>query len=350
MNRSTFLCLALLPALALAAEGALKPADPPLRLTRAKKVTTTARDEVTGQFNAAKTLPLGFELGGRIQRVNVKKGELVKQGRLLGSLDPEISDAQVQQAEAGVAAAEAGAELAADVAGRNQKLAGEGSVSDVQNKSAQVTSKQAAGQLAMARAQLAQAKAARKRHDLYAPFTGTIVDAPDQPGMLIGPGMPQFILMQLDTLVLKATISETARAVVRPGLKVRVTSVATGQSTEDAVVRVVLPSADPQSRRVPVEIDVPNADGRFTAMTLGKASLPLGDARAAVIIPATALGTAGGDHLFVVQKDGTLKRLAVTVVERSGRDITVVPPEPVDQLVDYPTSALVEGTKISSAR
>jgi membrane fusion protein, multidrug efflux system len=138
--------------------------------------------------------------------------------------------------------------------------------------------------------------------------------------------------------------------VVKPGLKVRVTSVATGASTDDAVVRVVLPSADPQSRRVPVEIDVPNQDGRFVAMTLGKASLPLGEARPAVVIPATALGTAGGDHVFAVAKDGTLKRLAVTVVERSGRDVTVVPPEPVEQLVDYPTSTLVEGTKVSSAR
>ncbi len=350
MNRSTLFSILLLPALALAAEVGLKPADPPLRLVRAKKVQSTARDEVTGQFNAAKTLPLGFELGGRVSRVNVKKGELVKQGRLLGSLDPEITDAQVLQAEAGVAAAEAGAELAADVAGRNQKLAGEGSVSDVQNKSAQVTAKQAAGQLAMAKAQLAQARAARKRHDLYAPFAGTIVDAPDQPGMLIGPGMPQFILMQLDTLVLKATISETARGIVKPGLKVRVTSVSTGASTDDAVVRVVLPAADPQSRRVPVEIDVPNADGRFTAMTLGKAQLPLGDSRAAVVIPATALGTTGGDHVFAVQREGTLRRVSVTVVERSGRDVTVLPAEPVEQLVDYPTASLVEGTRVLSAR
>lgn len=350
MTRSLLLTALLLPALALAGETSLKPADPPVRLVRAKKALSTSRDEVTGQFNAAKTLPLGFELGGRIYRVNVKKGEVVRAGKLLGSLDPEISDAQVAQAEAGVAAAEAGAELAADVAGRNQKLAGEGSVSDVQNKSAQVTAKQAAGQLAMARAQLAQAKAARKRHDLYAPFSGTVVDAPDQPGMLIGPGMPQFILMQLDTLVFKATISEAARAQVKPGLKVKVTSVATGATTDDATVRVVLPSADPQSRRVPVEIDVPNADGRFVAMTLGKASLPLGDSRQAIVIPATALGTAGGDHIFAVQKDGTLKRFAVTVAERSGREVTVLPPEPVDQLVDYPTSTLVEGTKVSSAR
>jgi membrane fusion protein, multidrug efflux system len=350
MKRLTLFALVAAPLLAVAGENALQIGDPPVRLVRARKVQSVSRDEVTGQFMAAKTLPLGFEVGGRIQKVNVKKGEVVKTGRLLGSLDPEIIDAQIQQAEAGVAAAEAGAELALDVSGRTQKLSAEGSVSDVQNKSAAVTAKQAASQVAMAKAQLAQAKAGRRRHDLFAPFNGTIVDAPDQAGMLIGPGMPQFILMQLDTLVLKATISEAARGVVKPGLKVRVTSVSTGASTEDAVVRVVLPSADPQSRRVPVEIDVPNQDGRFTAMTLGKASLPLGDPRQAVVIPATALGTAGGDHVFAVAKDGTLKRLGVSVVERGGKEITIVPPEVVEQLVDYPTSTLVEGTKVSSAR
>jgi multidrug efflux pump subunit AcrA (membrane-fusion protein) len=112
----------------------------------------------------------------------------------------------------------------------------------------------------------------------------------------------------------------------------------------------VLPAADPSSRRVPVEIDVPNKDGRFVAMTLGKASLPLGDARAAVVIPATALGTTGGDHIFAVTREGTLKRLPVNVVERNGREITVVPTEAVEQLVDYPTSTLVEGTRVSAVR
>lgn len=339
-----------LPLAAPAAEVGLKPSDPQLRLVRARKVQSTARDEVTGQFNAARTLPLGFEVGGRLMRVRVKKGDLVRAGTIVGQLDPEIVDAQVAQAEAGVAAAEAGAELATDVAGRNQKLSVEGSVSDIQNKNAQMTAKQAAAQVQMAKAGLAQAKAARRRHDLAAPFTATVVDAPEQIGMMIGPGMPQFILMQLDTLVLKATISEAARAVVKPGLKVKVTSVATGASTEDAAVRVVLPSADPQSRRVPVEIDVPNQDGRFVAMTLGKASLPLGDARAAVAIPATALGTSGGDHVFAVDSGGTLRRVSVNVAERQGRDLTVVPAEPVDQLVDYPTSALVEGTKVTAVR
>lgn len=337
------------PGPAEATETGLKAPEQPLRLTRARKVTSTSRDEVTGMLTAARTLPLGFEVGGRLMTVRVKKGQAVRAGQLLGQLDPEISDAQVAQAEAGVAAAEAAAELAQDVAGRNQKLQAEGSVSDIQNRGAQTQAKQAQAQVAMAKAQLAQAKAARKRHDVYAPFAATVVDAPEQVGMTIGPGMPQFILQQLDTLVLKATISEAARAQVKPGLKVQVASVATGLQV-DGRVRVVLPSADPQSRRVPVEVEVPNADGRLVANTLARASLPLGDPRDAVAIPATALGTSGGDHVFAVGSDGTLRKVAVTVLERSGKEVTVLPSEPVEQLVDYPSAALVEGTKVSAVR
>ena len=69
----------------------------------------------------------------------------------------------------------------------------------------------------------------------------------------------------LDTLVLKTTVAESARARLKPGSKVRVESIGAAASTDDAVVRTILPSADAVTRRVPVEIEVPNADGRFVA-------------------------------------------------------------------------------------
>ncbi len=327
-----------------------KPAAVPLKLARARVVTSTARDEVTGQLFSSKLGPLGFEVGGRLLKTKVQKGEVVKEGQLLGQLDPEIIDAQVAGAEAAVAAAEAGAEMATDVAARNEKLKSEGSVSDVQSKGATTTSKQAQAQLQGARAQLAQAKAGRKRHDLKAPFGGTVVDAPDQIGGMVGPGMPVYIIQQLDPLILKTTITEDARAVVKPGLKVKVSSVAGAASTDDAVVKVVLASADPQTRRIPVEISVPNPDGRFVANTLARAVLPMGSAQPAVAIPATALGTTGGDHVFAVSASGELKRVSVKVLERTGKEVIISSPVPLDQIVDYPTSALVEGTKITASR
>lgn len=317
-----------------------------VRFVAARPVQSSATEVVTGQLGPSKLLPLGFEVGGRLASSRVSKGDQVKTGQLLGSLDTEIIDAQVAQAEAAVAAAEAGAALALDVASRNEKLKAEGSVSDVQSRQADTQAKAAQAQVAQAKAGLAQAKAGQKRHFLRALFPGTVIDAPDNTGGMVGPGTPVYIVMQLDPLVLKATLPEKVRASLAAGQKVRVEAVGSDAMTDEAVIKVVLPSADPQTRRVPVEVLVPNGDGRFVANTLAKLTLSVGGEKSAVVIPATALGLMGGAHVFVVDGKGTLRRVKVTVLERTPTQVTVVPETPVTQVVDY-ASALVEGTQVT---
>ncbi|MER2564866.1 MAG: efflux RND transporter periplasmic adaptor subunit [Myxococcaceae bacterium] len=334
----------------LVAVGALA-ADPPaaakLRLVKAREVKSSSKETVTGQLFPSRMLPMGFELGGRLAVSKVQKGDVVKPGQLLGSLDSEISDAQVMQAEAGVAQAEAVAGLALDVAARNEKLKAEGSVSDVQNRQADVSAKQAQAGLALAKAQLAQARAGRRRHDLKALFAGTIIDAPDTVGGMVGPGNPVYIIMQLDPLTVKVTIPENLRAAVKPGQKVRVEAVGGTATSDDAVVKVLIPSADPQTRRVPVEVSVPNAKGEFVANTLARVVFPVGEARFAFVISSTAMNSTGGDHVYAVGADGTLKKVFVTVIERRGAEVVVSASESLDTVVDYPTTALVEGTKVT---
>ncbi|MCA2977976.1 MAG: efflux RND transporter periplasmic adaptor subunit [Myxococcaceae bacterium] len=325
-------------------------ADPPgakLRFVKAREVRSSSKETVTGQLFPSRMLPMGFEVGGRLAASKVQKGEQVKPGQLLGSLDTEIVDAQVLQAEAGVAQAEAVAGLAADVASRNEKLKAEGSVSDVQNRQADVNAKQAQAGLALAKAQLAQARAGRRKHELRALFPGTVIDAPDTAGGMVGPGNPVWIVMQLDPLVVKVTIPENLRAAIKPGQRVRVEAVGGAAVSDEATVKVVIPSADPQTRRVPVEVSVPNAKGDFVANTLARVILPVGEARNAYVVASTAMNSAGGDHVYAVAADGTLKKVFVTVLERRSAEVVVSSVEPLDTIVDYPTSALVEGTKVT---
>ena len=310
-------------------------------------VTASTRESVTGQLGPSRLLPLGFEVGGRLVVSRVSKGDVVKAGQPLGNLDTEIINAQVAQAEAMLMAAEAGAALALDVAARNEKLKAEGSVSDLQSKQTDAQAKAARAQVAQAQAGVAQARAGQHRHFLTAPFAATVVDAPDNTGGMVGPGLPVYILMQLDPLVLKVTVPEKIRESIKAGLKVRVEATGSGASTDDAVVKVVLPSADPQTRRVPLEITVPNSDGRFVANTLARVTLSLGEPRPAVMIPSTALGTSGGEHVFAVDESGALRRVPVKVMERGNTTVTITTQTPVTQVVDYPTSALVEGTKVT---
>jgi RND family efflux transporter MFP subunit len=279
--------------------------------------------------------------------VLVKKGQAVKKGQVLATLNVEISDAQVAQAEAAVAAAEAGAAMAEDVAARNAKMQEAGSVSDLQNRSVATTARQAKAQLLASQAQLAQARAARRRHELKAPFAGTIIDAPDQVGATVAPGVPLFNLEALDTLILKTTVAQPARTNLKQGSKVRVDAIGGTASSADAVVSVILPSADPATRRIPVEIAVPNADGRFVAHTLARAVLAMGEQQQVQVLPASALSSANGDHVYVVSPAGEVRRVEVQVIERRAREVVVKAATPLDKVIDYPTAGIQDGARVS---
>jgi RND family efflux transporter MFP subunit len=322
------------------------PGPAAVSLAKVVSVKSAPREEITGALNPAKELKLGFEVGGRLARILVRKGAPIGEGQVIAQLDPELADAQVLQAEAAVKAAEAQSTMASDVAGRNAELSKAGSVSDLQNKSSASNATSASAQFQAARAQLAQARASRKRHDLRAPFAGVLIDAPDQVGATVAPGTTLFTLEQLDPLVLKLTVSDAARAVLKVGSRVHVEAVSGGAETPDAWVRAVIPSADPGTRRIPVEVVVPNQDARFTAHTLARAILPMGSVEDAISIPASALSSQGGDHVFMLA-DGEVRRIPVTVIERGAMQIVLKSSQPLDKVVDYPAPDLQDGAKVS---
>ncbi|MGZ3458472.1 MAG: efflux RND transporter periplasmic adaptor subunit [Archangium sp.] len=320
---------------------------PAVSLATPREVRTSLHEEVTGTLFPAQALQVGFELGGRLEKVRVKKGQGVQEGQVIAQLNPEVADAQLAQAQAAVAAAEVSAAMAADVAGRNAKLQQQGNVSDLQNLTSSTQARQAEAQLLAARAQLAQAQAARRKHDLKAPFSGTVTDAPEQVGAIVGPGVSLFGLENLGSLLLKTTVAESLRSGLKPGTKVRVEVIGGGATTEEAVIRTIIPSADPATHRIPVDILVPNKDGRFVANTLARVVLPLGEAQAAQSLPATALVSSGGDHVLVVAPTGEVRRVDVQVLERGMREVVVKAAAPLAKVVEYPTPSLTEGTRVS---
>lgn len=322
---------------------------PALSLVPVQATTAVERERVVGQLFPSKLLPMGFEVGGKLKVSAVVKGQTVRAGQLLGQLYTDVVDAQVAQARAGVMGAQSGARLATDVASRNLGLLDAGSVSDIQSRQATTQANAATAQLAQAQAGLAQALAGQRRHTLRAPFDGTIVDAPDQTGGLIGPGLPVYILMKLDPLIMRATIRESLRTSVKPGTRVEVESVGSDAGTADARVKVVVPSADPQTHRMPIEVEVPNSTGAFVANTLARLSIPVGTAVGAVILPATALDVQG-NAVFTVDANSIIRRVAVRVVGRSSSKVTAVPSQPLVSVVDNPPSTLADGQRSDAPR
>src|SRR4051812_2221418 len=95
-------------------------AFPAVTAAEVKTVRSAPREEITGALNPAKELKMGFEVGGRLARIVVKKGAKVSEGQLIAQLDPEMVDAQVLQAEAAAPAPQAHAADAPRHAPRKQ--------------------------------------------------------------------------------------------------------------------------------------------------------------------------------------------------------------------------------------
>jgi RND family efflux transporter MFP subunit len=321
-------------------------APPAVTAAEVKTVKSAPREEITGALNPAKELKVGFEVGGRLERILVKKGAQVAEGQLIAQLDSDMADAQVQQAEAALKVAEAQAAIAADTAQRNAELAKTNTISEAQNRNAASSAAAAAAQVQAARAQLAQARTNRRKHDLRAPFSGVLIEAPDQVGATVTSNTTLFTLEQLDPLVLKLTVSDSARSLLKVSARVRVEAVGGGATTDEAWVRAVIPSADSSTRRIPVEIVVPNKDSRFTAHTLGRAVLPMGASEDALAAPASALSSEGGDHVFALAAD-QVKRVPVQVIERGAQQVIFRAAQPVEKVVDYPAPDLQDGAKVS---
>jgi membrane fusion protein (multidrug efflux system) len=302
-----------------------------------------ATGDLTGTLVPARALQVGFELGGRLERVQVHKGERVKAGQVLGELNSEMADAQLHAAEAALHAAEAQAENAADVASRMDKLKASGSATDMQERGATLTSRAAAAQVEAARAQLAQARAARSRHVLRAPFAGTIIEAPEQTGATVGPGSALFTLEQLDPLVLRLTVPEATVGALRVGAHLGVAAVGSAAHSSEATIRLVLPSADATTHRIPVELSVPNPEGRFVAHTLAHAQLPVASGEGTQTVPASALAMAGGDHVLVLE-NGLVRRVDVEVLSRTASEVTLRAPRALEKVIDAPPEELQPGS------
>jgi RND family efflux transporter MFP subunit len=219
------------------------------------------RVELEGTLEAQHAAELGFEVSGRLARVNVEVGDTVRAGALLGQLDIAEAVAQATALEAQVRAAEASLELAEDAERRTLPLVASGSIAA--SSGVQATSQQrlARAQLDAARAQLSLARTGMENHSLAAPFPGTITRAPSGVGAVVAPGQVLFALADTSTLKLATTVSEADADLLVEDAEIEI---ATEQGAVRGRVTAILSTLDARTRRVPVVAEFDNAKRKGT--------------------------------------------------------------------------------------
>jgi HlyD family secretion protein len=297
-------------------------------------VEQTVSNTRAGTIKACRRSKLSMPLGGVVDKLLVKKGDLVESGQLLLELWDRDHSAEVQGAEAALNAAKFSqqqscvmAERSGREAQRLQTLAERKLISvdqadnAVSNAAAQRGACDAArAQVNSASAQLAARRSVLERFQLRAPFAGVIAEINGELGEYVTPSPPGVAtppavdLIDTSCLYATAPIDEVDAAALRLGMPVKITLDAfrdrefAGKLTRIAPYVVDL---EKQARTVDVDVrfdtvpeDVVLLIGYSADVTIVLKNLPR-----VLRIPSEALFNT--NKVWVLDSDGKLKKREV---------------------------------------
>lgn len=206
-----------------------------------------------GTVEARYSYKIGPTYAGRIKRLDVHVGDLVRAGQLLGEMDPvdlderaRSQDAVLRRAEAAVREAEARQAYAQSQLRRYEQLVAVRMVSEEVGTAKRQEGQVADAALAGAREELARARAdrsaVRAQHGnlrLVAPVDGIVVARDADPGTTIVAGQAAVEVVDPNSLWINVRFDQVHAAGLVPGLPARIALRSrAGQSLDGHVVRI----------------------------------------------------------------------------------------------------------------
>jgi RND family efflux transporter MFP subunit len=252
------------------------------------------------------------EVAGRVLKDGyaLKVGNVVKEGDLLVHLDTTDVQIEITQAEnnynsakerAGITSASTyQLETAQSELSQAERLFKMGQLPDneyqVKRRAVEVLQTALAMEKVMNEENLHtdESTLAMKKRDLEkmtirAPFDGVISSVVAHPGDLISPGSPIVTLITSSRLVL-GKISEEDFAKIQPGQNALVIFLPYGQFEYHGVVKLLRPTADPETQRHVVELEVTDIDPKKLIPGItGEVTIVTDKRQAKAIIPRRAL-------------------------------------------------------------
>lgn len=329
----------------------------------AKAVSRTI--DLPGEFQPFLSVALHARVTGYVENVLVDRGSVVKEGQLLVELSAPEMKAQIAeaesklesaeadriQAEAQLAGVEATYERLTEAAKTPGAIAGNELIQmqkQVDAAKALLNSRQHASQAAQAA--LDATKTMESYLKVTAPFDGVVMDRLTHPGALVGPNTGSALLdiQQVARLRLVVSVPEEDVGGIVRGATVSFSVPAYPGRTFSGKIARIPPALDPQTRSMPVELDVINK-GRLLAPGMYPAvRWPVRSAEQSLFVPKTSVVTTTERTFVVRNKDGHADWVDVQKGPAEGDLIRVIGPlQPGDLVVKRATDEIRQGTLLN---
>lgn len=285
----------------------------------------------TGTLQAQQLVSVGAQVSGQVKKMYVKLGDQVQKGQLIAQIDSVQQENNLKNQEAAIDNLEAqkAVKLAslkqAELDFQRQKtMLAQDATSRAEYDQAEATLSTAKANIASIDAQIKQSRITASTAQenvgytrITAPIDGTVVAIVTEEGQTVNANQsaPTIVkLAKLDTMTIKAQISEADVMRVAKGQTVYFTTLGDPDTKHYATLRDIEPAPDSISSESNSSannssssavyynalFDVPNADGKLRIDMTAQVYIVLQQAKQVLTIPSAALTT----RLGISQKDG----------------------------------------------
>ncbi len=275
-----------------------------------KAVQVTIIEKVPASIEATQATLISSRLLARIQTINVRSGDIVKEGDLLLELENSDIKAQVEQAESRVQATTARLTEAKQNLARVRELRAQGAMSVADLDKAQANHTALIAELAGATQALDEARTTLSYTRIVAPIDGRIVDRFAEPGDTAQPGSKLLALYNPLYMRVEAQVREHLALNLEIGQQLQV-EIPSLEKVIDASVEERVPAADPGSRSFLVKAGVA-FDKDLLPGLYARLLVPAGTQRQ-LLIPADRVVQLGQLNVVWVFRDGHSYRRFVRV-------------------------------------
>ncbi len=285
---------ALLSACGTAKKADAPPAVPQVRIAQIGGETLADKITTVGTVALQRETSLGFTSAGRIARLTVNEGDVVKAGQLLAALDTTTVGADL-------AAASAERDRAQADYNRLSKLLADGWITRPRFESAKAA-------LQAAEARVRATGFQTRNAAITAPGPGTILARLAEPGQVVAAGTPVVVLGERASgYVLRLPLSDRDAARIRVGAPASVRLAAIDDELAGQV-REIAGRADRATGTFAVEIALPD-DPRLRSGQIGSVTIAANGNTTALAVPPAAVFAPRAGQAFVYVFDAASKRV-----------------------------------------
>jgi len=292
--------------------------------------------DITGELRAVNSSMIKARVAAEVQSLDVREGDRVKAGQVLGRLDGTEFSLRLRQAQEQAVQAQAQLEIAERALDNNRALVSQGFIS--QNALDTSVSNAAAARAALQAANAAAGLARKSLDDtvLRAPIQGLVSQRLVQPGERVSVDARLLEIVDLSKLEIEASVPPQDVGAVQIGALASLRVDGIGQPVTARVARIN-PSAQAGTRAVPVYLSVdPQPELRQGLFARGSIEL---ERRSALSLPASAVRIDQARPYVIVLEQGRAVRRDV---ELGLRGRASAASEPMIEV----TAGLTEGSTV----